>query len=372
MTVSKVPKRPNKKRLPSLLPDRYPTSDFFVCDILDAPLKDDMASMEHPIFSLSTKPDAAVRRYEYNGNSIQITPSVLGLATIHDKDILIYCISQLIAKINRGEAPNRTVRIQAHDLLVSTNRDTGGRDYKLLKNAFERLRGTSITTDIRTNNERVISGFGLIDSWEIIVKDPKTERMLEVQVTLSKWMYNSVIGKEVLTINRDYFRIRKPLERRIYEIARKHCGVKKHWAIDIENLHKKSGSTSPSRLFRSRLLEIIQEQKLPDYLIKIEGDIVTFTNKKQEHMKRSLAHYDDAKFPLLKTETIRRAKKIAVGYDIYALEQEWREWWNHSGQPPLNNADAAFIGFCKKRYGTLHNTTQYALPDLFDDDYEGI
>jgi hypothetical protein len=35
-----------------LLPDRYPQGDFFVCDIFDAVPKADMASMEHPIFSL--------------------------------------------------------------------------------------------------------------------------------------------------------------------------------------------------------------------------------------------------------------------------------------------------------------------------------
>ena len=35
-----------------LLPDRYPQGDFFVCDIFDAVPKADMASMEHPLFSL--------------------------------------------------------------------------------------------------------------------------------------------------------------------------------------------------------------------------------------------------------------------------------------------------------------------------------
>ena len=358
-----------KDKNTSLYPIRHPTPDFFVCDILDAVPKDDMASMEHPIFSLSTKPDTTVRRYEHNGNTIQIAPSVLGLATIHDKDILIYCISQLIAKMNRGESPSRTVRLKAYDLLVATNRATGGHNYQLLKEAFERLAGTRITTDISTNGERVISGFGLVDSWEIVVKDPKTERMGEVQVTLSKWMYNSILGKEVLTINRDYFLLRKPLERRIYEIARKHCGSSRMFRIDIATLYKKTGSNSELRYFRFCLNQTIQRQPLPDYLVHLEGDIVTFTSRKQENMKRSVAKYEASKLPPLKTETLQRAKKIAAGYDIYALEQEWRNWWNDSGQPTLKSADAAFIGFCKKRYGKDTNPAQYAMPDLFDDEY---
>src|SRR5271163_5077142 len=83
-----------------LLPDRHPTGDLFVCDIFDAAPKGDMASMEHPIFSLSTKPDLRIRRYEHGAHYVEITPSVKGLATVHDRDILIYCISQLIAALN--------------------------------------------------------------------------------------------------------------------------------------------------------------------------------------------------------------------------------------------------------------------------------
>ena len=81
-----------------LLPDRHPIQDFFICDVTDAIPKDDMGSMEHPIFSLATKPDLSVREYEHKGIKVTIAPSVLGLATIHDKDILIYCISQLVAQ----------------------------------------------------------------------------------------------------------------------------------------------------------------------------------------------------------------------------------------------------------------------------------
>lgn len=109
-----------------LLPIRHPDQDMFICDFGDVIPKSDIASMEHPLFTLSTKPDTAIRHYEHNGNTVEIIPSVLGLATIHDKDILIYCISQLMAGINEGKTPSRTVRFRAHDLLVTTNRGIGG------------------------------------------------------------------------------------------------------------------------------------------------------------------------------------------------------------------------------------------------------
>lgn len=41
-------------------------------------------------------------RYEHNGNTLETIPSGYGLATIHDKDILIFVISQLIAKMKDG------------------------------------------------------------------------------------------------------------------------------------------------------------------------------------------------------------------------------------------------------------------------------
>ncbi|MDT8873503.1 replication initiator protein A [Komagataeibacter rhaeticus] len=237
LTVSETP---NVDGRSVLLPERYPTPDLFICDVLDAIPKDDMASMEHPIFSLATKPDRRIFRYEHNGNTVEIVPSVKGLATIHDKDILIYCISQLIAKMNQGEQPNRTLHLTARDLLVWTNRQTDGDGYKRLRSAFERLAGTRITTNIKADGEEITEGFGLINEWRIVRKT-NSGQMSEIKVTLSEWLFRMIEGRSVLTLHRDYFRLRKPLERRIYELARKHCGAQEKWVVSIEILQKKRG-----------------------------------------------------------------------------------------------------------------------------------
>src|SRR5215468_705635 len=112
-----------------LLPDRHQQHDLFVCDVADAVLKDDMASMEHPFFSLSKKPETSVRRYENADKWVEVVPSVKGLATIYDKDILIYCISQLIAKMNHSDTTSPYISIVAKDLLIFINRSVGGKDY---------------------------------------------------------------------------------------------------------------------------------------------------------------------------------------------------------------------------------------------------
>ncbi len=252
-----------------LVKARHPNRDFFLADLFDYAMKDDGASMEAPIFTLSTNPDLSIWEWRSKDSSkyIKVAPSVLGRATQHDKDILIYVVSQLIEGLNRdrADAKNRTVRFTVYDFLVTTNRDTSGTGYQRLHEAFERLRGTSITTDIRTGGTRVREGFGIIDRWKIIEKSPTDERMIAIEVTLSEWLYNAVQAFEVLTIHPDYFRLRKPLARRLYEIARKHCGHQAQWTISLELLQEKAGSKSTLKEFRRALRAIQDDDSLPEY-----------------------------------------------------------------------------------------------------------
>ncbi|MQY44110.1 RepB family plasmid replication initiator protein [Epibacterium sp. SM1969] len=318
--------------------------EFFLCDIFDAIPKNDLASMEHPLFSLSTRPDRRILNYEHNGAEITVTPSVKGLATIHDKDILIFCISQLMAALNAGRQVARTLHLTAHDLLVATNRETSGDAYRRLREAFERLAGTRITTNIVTGGKEVTTGFGLIEKWEIVRK-ARGGRMVSVAVTLSDWLYRAVLSKSVLTLSRDYFRLRKPLERRIYELVRKHCGRQPEWTVSVDTLLKKSGSASPRRVFRKMLRDMIAADTLPDYSIEERpGDLMRFSRK-----GAVVESGAPQALPTLKPETLDAARALMPGVDPYGLEADWRATWLRTGQPALRNADAAFLGWVKKR-----------------------
>ena len=322
-----------------LLPDRHPNADFFICDLFDASPKTDMGSMEHPIFSLSTRPDTRVLSYEHKGTEVTVTPSVKGRATIHDKDILIYCISQLMAALNAGRSISRKLTLKAHDLLVATNRDTSGDGYARLRDAFERLAGTRITTNLATGGVEVTQGFGLIEAWEIVRKS-RGGRMASVSVTLSDWLFRAVEARSVLTLSRDYFRLRKPLERRIYELARKHCGKQPDWQVSIAVLHKKAGSTAPLRVFRAAIRRMIEADGLPDYALAEEpGDLLRVT--------RRGAVVSDG--PQLSEDALEAARRLAPGWDVYALAAEWRGWWAETGRKRLGNADRAFLGWLGKR-----------------------
>jgi plasmid replication initiation protein len=233
--------------------------------------------MEHPLFALRAG-DKRIRRYERNGNSIEIQPGAKGLATIHDKDIWIYCISQLVEGLNRGrEDVGRTVRFTAYDFLVTTNRRTDGDSYERMGEALERLRGTSIVTNIETDGQRERAGFGLVDSWRVIERR-SDNRMVAVEVTLPDWLWRQVRALHVLTLSRDYFRLRKALDRRIYELVRKHCGNQPKWRVTVAALHEKSGSTAPLRNFRGAVKALAESNELPDYRMVFDqqGDAAIF------------------------------------------------------------------------------------------------
>ena len=89
---------------------------------------------------------------------------------------MIYCISQLVAKMNKGEEPSRTVRLQAYDLLVATNRQTSGEGYRLMADALTRLRGTTVRTNIQTGGVEETRIFGLIEEAKITRKTGSVHR----------------------------------------------------------------------------------------------------------------------------------------------------------------------------------------------------
>jgi len=340
-----------------LLPDRHPQHDLFICDVADAVLKDIVPAMEHPFYSLSKKPETTIRRYEHNGNWLEVTPSVKGLATIYDKDILIYCISQIMAKLNRGEKVSARVRINSRELLQFTNRGTGGRDYQALVEALDRLGGTRISTNIRIGeDEEEFSTFGLIDAASIRRKHGLDGRLLWCEVKLSDWIFNIIRAKEVLTLHRDYFRLRKPIERRLYELARKHCGRQASWSCTLELLHKKSGSKSDLKEFRRSVKHLAEHDHLPDYRVILDtsADRVEFLNRGS--LKESETSDTRAWCGHLGAEDYETARDAAGGWDVYVLEGHWRDWVAKNRISPKNPGAhfTAFVATWVQKNGRAH------------------
>lgn len=333
----------------ALLPERHPQHDLFICDVGDAVLKDVMPQMEHPFYSLSKKPETSIRRYENNGQWLQVTPSVKGLATIYDKDILIYCISQVIAKLKAGEPVSKRVRLNSRDLLVFTNRGTAGKDYEALQEAIERIRGTTISTNIRTGDVEQTDTFGLIDSSSIKRKHGLDGRLLSCEITLSDWIFNAIQHNEVLTLHRDYFRLRKPLERRVYEIARKHCGHQSEWRIGLPLLLKKTGSQSPEKRFRQMIKELAESNHLPDYFVEFDAkaDMVQFRSRGTMKSVASVVVGDMKPWSgKLDPDVMDEVRAAAPSWDPYYLETVWRGWLGENEIEP-KHPERHFVKFAK-------------------------
>lgn len=248
--------------------------DLFVADFLDVAPKGDIDTMEAPVYSLSTKPDLAVWRFEMGDVFLEVMPSQAGRPTIFDKDLLMYCISQVAEGMNRGRPLTKRVQITAYAFLKSTARGTSGRDYEALLASIQRLRGVTITTNIRAKSRRAHVR-GLIDSADIIESDQKG-RMVSIQIELSDWILDAVSNKQILTYSSDYYRLRKPNERRLYEICRKFCGTQESWMISEEKLYRRFGTRSNEREFRRTLKEMVEAQNIPDYRIEYDSKEAMF------------------------------------------------------------------------------------------------
>ena len=327
--------------------------DFFVLDALDVAPRSDMATMAHPIFSLSPQPEMRTLRYVNDKTVVEIQPSAKGLATIFDKDVLIYCISQLMRGKNDGETIKPVVRITTHDLLVSTNRCTGGITYQRLEHALDRLAGTRIKTNIVTGDEISTQNFGLIEWYDYNRKGSGfAERLRYLDIKLSDWLFRAIEAAEVLPISREYFRLRRPIDRRLYEIARKHCGRQASWRINAALLQSKCGSKQAGKHFAAHLRGLVRSNHLPDYTMTLEGEQAVFWHRGEAgagpRLDRTPAVRRDGTCErriLISAAAIERLYDVAPRWDKHLLESLYVEW--AKSKDPAKNEDARFHGWVK-------------------------
>ena len=107
--------------------------------------------------------------------------------------------------------------------------------------AIERLATVTLQTNMKTANKIVDKGFSIFNSWDI-VRDQLTNRMESIKVELAEWLWTELTLNNTLTLNNDYFTLTKPLEKRLYLLARKYCGKKKSACVSLDRLHRQSGS----------------------------------------------------------------------------------------------------------------------------------
>lgn len=249
--------------------------DLFLDSLINAPMKDDRALMEFPFFSLQKTPRMKPLVYDDGKVKVEVRPGDRGIATIWDKDVLIYLASIINDRLERGLGVEKTVRFNAHNLLHVTGRGSGKRAYELLLDAMFRLRSTTIVTTIEAGETKERRGFGWIETFRVLEKKTSAGKqvMAACEITLNDWMFRAIVkDRRVLTINNGYFKLTMGLKRRLYELARKHCGYQDKWVIALPRLIEKCGSVLEPRFFKPQLRKVVDDDDLPDYRIAMSFD----------------------------------------------------------------------------------------------------
>jgi plasmid replication initiation protein len=249
--------------------------DLFLDSLINAPLKDDRALMEFPFFSLQKTPRMKPLVYDDGKVRIEVRPGERGIATIWDKDVLIYLASIVNDRIERNLSVDKVIRFSAHNFMAVTGRGSGKRAYELFLDALFRLRSTTILTTIEAGETKERRGFGWIETFRILERRTKAGKkiMAACEITLNDWMFRAIVqDRRVLTIHKGYFELSMGLKRRLYELARKHCGYQEHWVITLPRLIDKCGSVLEPRFFKPQLRKVVEDDDLPDYHIAMSFD----------------------------------------------------------------------------------------------------
>lgn len=236
----------------------------------DLALRDAQDLMAYPFFALGKS--KRVAPIDFKTGSIVIRVEAVpehGMATIWDADVLIWATSQIVEAENHGLRTSRFFRFTPYQLLRGIGRDTGNRQYQLLKASLARLQSTVVATTIRNGVHWRRRQFSWINEWEeMTTHDGRVEGM---EFVLPEWFYNGVVDRSlVLTIDPDYFRLTGGIERWLYRVARKHAGRQAHgWLFEVAHLHEKSGSLARISDFALDLRRIAVRQPLPGYRLDI-------------------------------------------------------------------------------------------------------
>lgn len=248
-------------------------SDLFV---LDSPLMSEVRGerslMAFPFFALSKGKWTKTLSYKTDTVSIEIVPTAKGVATIYDKEIVLYIASLMVAKLEAGEEVSQDFYFTAHDLFSVTGNNPSARSYTRLSQALERLQGTQIKTNIEAGGEGEEGYFSWLSEAKLYYtkngEGAREKRLKAVRVRLCDWLFRAILrDRQVMDYAPAYFRL-GPVERRLYEIARSACSDGSH-ELSLEELRLQLGYQNSLAHFRHALKAILEADAIPDYRVTL-------------------------------------------------------------------------------------------------------
>ena len=209
----------------------------------------------------------------------------LGIATLYDADLLFFLISTLQQNIDDGQPITNSFSFSFWDFAKFRQiKNLSGKRYADIWEAIKRLTTTTIQTNIPAYGERIIpllAGGAKLE--EDLVMGPKFPTQY-YRVELAPFVYDAVANqKRVLSISKDYFRIRGMLRRFLFLYARKSIGQNKsEWKESLETFMPKTATLSSRKEFR-RMIRTMTEKPILNYTVRLDDeDNIIFQN----HQKR--------------------------------------------------------------------------------------
>jgi plasmid replication initiation protein len=284
MTRSTPAKRPKDSK-PVETTAAVPQGDLFLLDSpLHGEIRGERSLMAFPFFALSKNAWMKPLTYQADQVSIEVRPSASGVATIYDKEIVLYIASLMAAKIEAGEDVAQDFVFTAHDLFSVTGSNHSARSYGRLSEALERLQGTQIKTNIEAGGEGEEGFFSWLSEAKLhYTKTRSGERRLKaVKARLCDWLYRAILlDRHVLDYATAYFQL-GPIERRIYEVARStHDG--EGLDLDLATFRLQIGYQNPLSNFRAALRQIAETDVIPGYHLEL---VETSAQPSEETAKR--------------------------------------------------------------------------------------
>ncbi len=268
MTRSPTVKRPKDGKT---TPSRIPQGELF---LLDSPLygeiRGERSLMAFPFFALSKNAWMKPLSYQTDTVTIEVRPSASGVATIYDKEIVLYIASLMAAKLEAGEDVAQDFVFTAHDLFSVTGSNHSARSYGRLSEALERLQGTQIKTNIEAGGEGEEGFFSWLSEAKLHYNKTRAgeRRLKAVKVRLCDWLFRAILlDRHVLDYAAAYFQL-GPIERRIYEVARS-TGDGDGFEIDLATFRLQIGYQNPLANFRAALRQIAGADTIPDYRLEL-------------------------------------------------------------------------------------------------------
>ncbi len=274
---SNMTRTPTSARKKDASPPRSPArpqGDLFHLDSpLTSEIRGERSLMAFPFFALSKTAWMKPLTYHHANVSIDVRPSARGVATIYDKEIVLYIASLMAGKIERGEEVGQDFIFTAHDLFSVTSSNHSARSYQRLSEALERLQGTQIKTNIEAGGEGEEGFFSWLSEARLHYSKTRTgeRRLKAVKVRLCDWLHRAILrDRQVLAYAAAYFQL-GPVERRIYEVARA-TAEEGRLEIDLAAFRLQIGYQNPLANFRAAMKAIAQADAIPDYQVEVIED----------------------------------------------------------------------------------------------------